>query len=211
MIRMTLSDADLKSAEEEIIRATLRDLRTAVDEETRGLEKDLEGLTRMAVRGRLWRAWKSETFPRGGGIAREPGGEVYVSGGARSQGAMVFQTESGRISAKDGGWLAIPTKAAGRGARGRSMTVREWEARHGEKLDMVYTKRHFALLVADGSPTMAARNSGRRIRRRRKPIVIFVLIPFVGFRPSFAIEPVHRRREASLAGRIARSQGTSLQ
>jgi hypothetical protein len=214
MFRLEVSDRDLAAAADEMIRDVLRELRGAVAEETRGLEKDLEGITRMAVPGRLWRAWTSETFPTGGRLSREPSGEVYVKGGDRSQGAMVFQTESGRITAKDGQWLAIPTKAAGSRGRGRKLSPGDWERATGQRLEFVYTKRHFALLVANGvtnartgayrrATTRRAKGDARRGKvREAKPIVIFVLIPMVNFKPAFSVETLQRRRETALVGRI---------
>lgn len=215
MFRLDVSDRDLAAAADEMIRDVLRDLRGAVAEETRGLEKDLEGITRMAVPGRLWRAWTSETFPTGGRLSRVPSGEVYVKGGDRSQGAMTFQTQTGRITAKDGQWLAIPTKAAGSRGRGRKLSPGDWERATGQRLEFVYTgKKRFALLVANGvtnartgrfrQPTArrAAGDARRGKVREAKPIVIFVLIPMVDFKPAFSIETLQRRRETALAGRI---------
>ena len=112
MFGLTLSERDLRSAQDAMIREGLGALSRAVAEETRELEQDLEKITRLAVRGKLWRAWKSESWPRGGKAAVRPKGEVYVNGGSRSQGAMGFFTEEGRIKSKDGYWLAIPTPAA---------------------------------------------------------------------------------------------------
>lgn len=216
MFRLEVSDRDLSAAADEIIRDILRELRTAIDEETRGLEKDLEGITRMAVPGKLWRAWTSETFPTGGRIARAPEGEVYVKGGDRAQGAMVFHTQTGRIRSKDGQYLAIPTKAAGSRGRKRNLTPGEWERITGQRLDFIYTKRKFALLVANGvtnartgsfrqATARRAKGDARRgVVREARPVVIFVLIPFVNFKPGFSIETVVQRREASLASRVDR-------
>lgn len=215
MLNLTVSERDLKAAEDSIIRQALRAMRDALDENTRGLEQDLEKITRMAVPGRLWRAWASESFPARGRIAVEPRGEVYVKGGARSQGAMRFHTEEGRIQSKEaGGWLAIPTKAAGSRGRARNLTPGEWERITGQRLEMVYTKRNFALLVANGV-TNARTGSFRTATSRRtkgdarrgkvreaKPIVIFVLVPFVSFKPSFAIKPLVDRRQKMMEGRI---------
>ncbi|MBN8843252.1 MAG: hypothetical protein J0H88_08385 [Sphingomonadales bacterium] len=215
-MRLEVSERDLAAAADDIIRDVLRELRDAVEEETRGLEKDLEGITRMAVPGRLWRAWTSETFPKGGRIARVPEGEVYVKGGDRSQGAMTFHTDSGRIRSRDGQYLAIPTKAAGGRGRGRNLTPGEWEKITGQRLEFVYTKRKFALLVASGvtnartgryrqaTPRRAAGDARRGKVREAKPIVIFVLVPFVNFKPSFSVEHQLQRRQASLAARVGR-------
>lgn len=202
MFGLTVSEADLKAAEDAIIRAALGDLSQAVAEETRGVEQDLEGLTRVAVRGRLWRAWASQSWPKGGAPAVNPKGEVYVNGGERTQGAITFVATSGRIRTDDGEWITIPTEAAKR--RMRPMTVTEYEAAHGVRLDMVYTERKFALLVDNGTPTSASNKAGRKTKARKKSIVVFILVPFVDFHARFSIEPVAARREQMLANRAER-------
>lgn len=220
MLRLDVSERDLAAAADAIVRETLTELSQAVAEETRGLEQDLEGITRMAVPGRLWRAWKSESFPKGGGPAREPAGEVYVNGGNRSQGAMVFATQKGRISHRggDGEWLAVPTKAAGSRGRGRNLTPSEWERITGQRLTYRPSKSNsnVGLLVADGvtnrrsgafRPATEQRAKGDARRgavRNAKPIVIFVLIPFVDFRPAFSVDMVYERRAGLLAARVGR-------
>lgn len=93
------------------------------------------------------------------------------------------------IRGKDGGWLAIPTDdVKARMGRRRRITPREFAARTGVRLDMVYTGKQFALLVARG---VAGRN-GRgfkpatkgRLRRGAKveQLVAFVLVRMVRLR-----------------------------
>jgi hypothetical protein len=54
------------------------------------------------------------------------------------------------IRSKQGFWPAIPTEAAGRGPRGGTIALGEWERRRGLRLRFVYRRRGLSLLVADG-------------------------------------------------------------
>ena len=215
MIGVELSDAEMARASDELIREVLTELTGAIHDETRGLEQDLEKLTRLAVKGKLWRAWKSDVFPRRLGPAREPSGNVFVNGGKRSQGAMTFFTREGRIANGGGFYLAIPTDAAGPRGRARDLTPGEWERRSGQKLRFVYRKGRPSLLVADGGTLNGRTGNFRPITRKRTAadlrrgvqrgaatIVIFVLLPSVDFQPRFAIEPVQQRRERMLSDNI---------
>lgn len=216
MFGVIVSERDLKAAEDAIIRETLGDLSQAVAEQTRAMEKDLEGITRMAVPGKLWRAWKSESWPAGGKPALRPKGEVYVNGGARSQGAMIFATQQGRIKSKNDFWLAIPTAAAGSRGRIRELTPGEWERTHGKKLDFIYRPGKPGLLVARGTtnqrtgtfrPLTAKRSKADQRRgyvRGEQSVIIFVLVPYVDFKPAFAIEPIKARNGKLLADRVGR-------
>jgi hypothetical protein len=157
----------LRAARDRVTRSVLADARESVAEVTRALEKELEGLTRLAVKGKLWRAWKSDVFPSKGRIAREPTGTVYVNGGNRSVGAMTFFSQRGRIKGRAGQWLAIPTEAAGSRGRQRDLTPGEWEDRNGQKLRLIYGKNgRPGRLVAQGT-TNKRTGSYRAITRRR--------------------------------------------
>lgn len=198
---LILDSPRLRAEKERLARFVLTAAKNAVGEATKGLERELEAVTKNAAGGRLWRAWASNVFPKTG-LAREPSGSVYVKGGARSTGAMTFFSRSGRIKAKSGRFLAIPTPAAGSKGRGRNLTPAEWEARTGEKLRFVYRRSGPSLLVAEGVLNTRSgtyrRLTGRRskaderrgFRRGVTTIVIFVLIPQVAFANRFAIEPI---------------------
>lgn len=195
-----------------LLTGILKQATLAVGGQTRGLEKDLEVATRINVRGRLWRAWKSETFPRGGRPAYEPTGSVFVNGGDRAQGAVHYWTEAGVNRARSGKYLAVPTPEAGIGRRGRPLAPEEWEWRHGAKL-------HFdprgagkpALLIArqtvySGAGAIARdrRSRGRAVNAdgsatRTRDVVVFVLIPVQRFANKFSIAPIIARREKMLA------------
>jgi hypothetical protein len=217
MIGIALSDGELARASDELIREVLTELSGAVHDETRGLELDLEQITRLAVKGKLWRAWKSEAFPKNKGAAREPSGSIFVNGGRRSQGAIAFFTREGRIANGGGFYLAIPTAAAGPKGRARDLTPGEWEWRNGQRLRFVYRKGRPSLLVADAGTLNGRTGSFRPITRKRtaadgrrgfargeQTVPIFVLLPYVDFQPRFAIEPLVARRERMLADNIGR-------
>lgn len=55
--------------------------------------------------------------------------------------------EGAVIRSKDGFWLAIPTEAAGKSAKGGRITPGEWERRNGRRLKFVYRRGRPGLLV----------------------------------------------------------------
>lgn len=213
----------LRAARDEVTTTVLKAGKGAISDAVRGIEKELEALTREAVPGRLWRAWASETYPKGGRLAREPVGTVYVNGGNRSQGALTFWTQPGRIRGRESQWLAIPTAAAGSRGRDRYLTPGEWERATGQQLRFVFRAGKPGLLVAEGTTNL--RSGGYRpITRRRtaadekrgfvrgvQTIVVFVLVPFVNFGNRVAVEPVVRRWglrvDDDFAARVNAAQG----
>jgi hypothetical protein len=208
MIEFTLDDHAAKV--DALTRAVLGAAKGAIGDATKRLERDLEDATRSAVRGRLWRAWRSEVYPGGGRIAQNPVGEVFVSGKSRSQGAMVFHTRAGRIKNKDGFFLAIPLPAAGTRGRGRDLSPGEWERQTGRRLRFVYRPGRASLLVADMGttgrggtfrPITRARTKAddrRGFVRGAQTVPIFVLVPQVSFANSFAVEPIAERSASRL-------------
>lgn len=194
MIR--IDGAEARRIGDAIIREELLAQANVVREETRALEQDLEKITRLSVPGKLWRAWKSEAYPKSG-AARNPVGTVFVSGGKRSLGAIDYFTKEGRNRNKDGFFLAVPTPAAGPRGRNRDLTPGAWEKRTGLRLRFVYRPNRASLLVLDegvlsGKGQVGRLNSPRRRAsgRGNATVIIFILIPYQNFRPSFAIGPV---------------------
>lgn len=204
-VDLKLDVPSLRATDDGIVRRVLRAGKDAVSDATRRLERDLEDATRASVPGRLWRAWKSDVFPSGSAIAQSPAGQVYVNGRARSQGAMDFFTKPGRIVGSYGQWLAIPTPAAGSRGRQRDLTPGQWEKITGIRLRFVYRRGKPGLLVADMGTTSARSGSFRPITRKRtkadekrgyvrgaQTVPIFILVPYVPFANSVAIEPMIR-------------------
>jgi hypothetical protein len=199
------------AAADGLIRELLGDVRDAVFEETRGLEQDLEKITRMAVKGKLWRAWASDTWPKSGGISKVPRGRIKLNGGKRTVGAMTFFTQEGRITSGGGGYLAIPTDAAGPRGRTRNLTPGEWERRNGARLRFVYRRGRPSLLVLDEGVLSGKKKVGRLNTARRRAtgrgnatIVIFVLIAFTNFQPRFSTQPLIDRRQGMVKANIER-------
>ena len=214
---LTLDGKAALAEADRITRAALNAAKDGLSDATKGLERDLEELTRAAVPGRLWRAWKSEVFPKGKKAARNPVGTVFVNGGSRSLGAITFWTRPGRIAGKSGQWLAIPLPAAGARGRGRDLTPGEWERRTGKRLRFVYRGgQRSALLVADMGTTNVRTGAFRPITRGRtkadvrrgflrgeQTVPIFVLVPQVAFGNRVAVAPAVAKAQSRLALAIA--------
>ena len=85
------------------------------------------------------------------------------------------------IRSKSGFWLAIPTPAAGKGARGKALTPGEWERRRGLRLRFVYRRTGPSLLVADGRLNSRGLGVASRSKtgRGRSTVPIFLLVPQV--------------------------------
>jgi hypothetical protein len=85
------------------------------------------------------------------------------------------------IRSKDGFWLAIPTPAAGKGARGKALTPGEWERRRGLRLRFIYRRRGPSLLVADGRLNSRGLGVASRSKtgRGKATVPIFLLVPQV--------------------------------
>ncbi len=183
----------------------------AVATVTRNTEQKLEAATQRAVPGKLYRAWKSSTFPKKPGPARNPAGTIWLNGGDHTRAAIQFWTEPGTIRGRQGQYLAIPLPAAGtkvgngRGREARPSPV-EWEAMHNQELVFVARPGRAALLVAtdfvlSGRNQRAIPNTPRRIAKGRGSVTvpIFVLMPVVQHRNAFSIKPVIDASEGELA------------
>jgi len=168
-----------------LITAVLTHLTRAVRSETRGLEKDLEDLTRNAAGGKLWKAWQSEVYPRAGRPAYAPRGRVYVDGGKRTRGAIDYLTREGISTPRRAHWFAFPTEFAGPRGRGRDLTPEQWESSHGIELRPVDEGRQSIVML------MARLPSG-------VDVPMFILIPFQRLAGKFSIEKAAERRMASL-------------
>lgn len=219
MTRASLLDADLvldapalRDERGRVTKLYLLAAKSAVITTTRNVEKGLEGLTRMAVKGRLWRAWTSGYGPKGVALAYEPAGWIRLNSKregengriSRTYGAMDFFSRSGRIT-PHGEALAIPLPAAGARGRDRWLTPAAWEKRTGIKLRLVPRKNGPALLVADkavlsGARQIARANTARRAAAGRgdTTVPIFVLLRQVDFYNSFSIEPIIARAPREL-------------
>jgi len=88
------------------------------------------------------------------------------------------------IRSRNGFWLAIPTPAAGKSARGGRITPGKWERRSGLRLRFVYRRTGPSLLVAEGRLNTRGRAVASRSRTGRgaTTVPIFLLVPQVKLR-----------------------------
>lgn len=214
----SLDAAKLSADTDRLVRQCLSAGTAAVSAVTKRLERRLEEETRAKIPGRLWRAWASRSYPKSG-PARNPAGEVFVNGSARSRGAMRFWTQPGAIRGKSGQYLAIPLPAAGSRGRDRMLTPGEWERATGVRLRFVYRPGRPSLLVADGTanggtgvfrPITRARTKADERRgfiRGQQSVPIFVLLPLVKHRNSVAVAPLVQQAERELAAEFMAQAG----
>ena len=125
---------------------------------------------------RLANTIRSEQFPKGKpslNAASLVWSKAPVIVGAHDTGPL--------IRSKSGFWLAIPTPAAGKSARGGRITPREWEQRSGLRLRFVYRRTGPSLLVAEGRLNARGRAVASRSRTGRgvATVPIFLLVPQV--------------------------------
>lgn len=108
-----------------------------------------------------------------------------------------------------GGWLAIPLPAAGKGARGKRITVAEFERRTGQYLQYVKTKSGTHMLVA----TMRARSgksggfakpsaSALRTGRGLATVPVFILLRQVRLRKRLDLMRAANEAISSVPGLI---------
>ena len=206
-IELSIDDGELDRRSQAIITAVLLEGTRSIHASTKWLERRLEDTTRRGVKGRLWRAWKSDAYPAQGRPAYSPEGMVYVNGGRRSKGAMSYWTQPGVNKKASGEWLAIPTAAAGVLGRSRNITPGEWERRNGVRLDYVHGKDGEASRLVAEHVLFGANGTGIRVPTRRRTqsqrytnrdgtaaktvdVPIFVLIPSQRFANKVSIDGI---------------------
>ncbi|HEV8033526.1 DUF6441 family protein, partial [Yoonia sp.] len=93
-------------------------------------------VTQAGLGRRLSNSIRNQTYPRTG-ESFDAAALVWSNApqiiGAHDTGPL--------IRSKNGFWLAIPTPAAGKGARGKALKPGEWERRRGLRLRFVYRPR----------------------------------------------------------------------
>lgn len=141
------------------------------------LKADWRGqITNAGLGVRLARTIRSEDYPKGRASLNAAAliwSTAPVVVGAHDSGPL--------IRSKNGFWLAIPTAAAGKSARGGRITPGEWERRTGIKLRFVYRRRGPSLLVAEGRLNTKGRAVASRSKTGRGLMTapIFLLVPQV--------------------------------
>ena len=156
-------------------------------------------ITQAGLGRRLANSIRSQTYPKAG-ESLKAAALVWSKApqiiGAHDTGPL--------IRSKDGFWLAIPTPAAGKGARGKALTPGEWERRRGLRLRFAYRRRGPSLLVADGRLNNRGLGVASRSKtgRGKSTVPIFLLVPQVKLRKRLDLARDAERAQAALPGRI---------
>ena len=156
-------------------------------------------VTRAGLGQRLANSIRSKTYPKSG-ESLKAAALVWSNApqiiGAHDTGPL--------IRSKDGFWLAIPTPAAGKGARGKALTPGAWERRRGLRLRFVYRRRGPSLLVADGRLDNRGLGVASRSKtgRGRSTVPIFLLVPQVKLAKRLNLARDADRVQASIPGLI---------
>jgi len=168
------------------------DLIAAMAAEIKAGEKAVSTAMREAGTG-LKTAWRTQITSAGLGrrLANSIRSQTYPkSGDSLSAAALVWSQapviirahDTGPlIRSKNGFWLAIPTAAAGKSARGGRITPGEWERRQGLKLQFIYRRQGPSLLVAEGRLNTKGRAVASKSKTGRgvATVPIFLLVPQV--------------------------------
>lgn len=167
-----------------IMAAEIKAGERAVTAATREAGNSLKSAWRAQITGaglgpRLARTIRSEQFPKGKdslNAAALVWSNAPMIVGAHDTGPL--------IRSKNGFWLAIPTEAAGKSARGGRITPGEWERRSGLRLRFVYRRNGPSLLVAEGRLNARGRAVASRSKTGRgvTTVPIFLLVPQVQLR-----------------------------
>ena len=154
-----------------------RAVTAAMREAGTGLKTSWRGqITGAGLGQKLANSIRSQTYPKVGqslSAAALVWSKAPVIIGAHNTGPL--------IRSKNGFWLAIPTPAAGKGARGGRITPGEWERRRGLRLRFVYRRSGPSLLVAEGrlNTKGLAVVSRSKTGRGKVTTPIFLLVPQV--------------------------------
>ena len=156
-------------------------------------------ITSAGLGQRLANTIRSEQFPKGRpslSAAALVWSKAPVIIGAHDAGPL--------IRSKNGFWLAIPTPAAGKSARGGRITPGEWERRSGLRLRFVYRRTGPSLLVAEGRLNTRGRAVASRSRTGRgvTTVPIFLLVPQVKLQKRLDLVRDARAAQDALPGAI---------
>ena len=176
----------------------------AVSAAMREAGKDLKSawrgqITKSGLGQRLSKSIRSQTYPKTG-VSLKAAALVWSNApqiiGAHDTGPL--------IRSKDGFWLAIPTAAAGKSARGGRISPGEWERRRGLRLRFIYRRSGPSLLVAEGR--LNARGLGVASRsktgRGLTTVPIFLLVRQVKLRKRLDLDRAAKAAQDAIPGAI---------
>jgi hypothetical protein len=170
-------DPDIVALMREEIATGERAVSTAIREASTRLKSAWRGqITGAGLGTRLARSIRSAQYPKGKpslNAAALVWSKAPVILGAHNTGPL--------IRSKNGFWLAIPTPAAGKSARGGRISPGEWERRTGLRLRFIYRHQGPSLLVAEGRLNTKGRAVASRSKTGRGLLTapIFLLVPQV--------------------------------
>ena len=143
---------------------------------------------KTAWRGQIIAAGLGQRLTRTIRAAQYPKGKPSLNAAALvwSQAPVVVGAHDAGplIRSRNGFWLAIPTPAAGKSARGGRITPGEWERRRGLQLRFVFRRNRPSLLVAEGRLNGRGVGVASRSKTGRglTTVPIFLLVPQVKLR-----------------------------
>lgn len=154
-------------AGEKAVSAALREAGASVKTAWRGQ------IAQAGLGQRLGRTIRSEAYPKG-----QPSLNAAALVWSNASVIVEAHDRGPLIRSKSGLWLAIPTAAAGKSARGGRITPGEWERRRGLPLRFIYRARGPSLLVAEGRLNSKGRAVASRSKsgRGRTTVPIFLLV-----------------------------------
>jgi hypothetical protein len=165
---------DLIAAMAAEIKAGEKAVSTAMREAGTGLKTAWRAqITSAGLGRRLANSIRSQTYPKSGD-------SLSAAALVWSQAPVILRAhDTGPlIRSKDGFWLAIPTAAAGKSARGGRITPGEWERKQGLKLRFIYRRQGPSLLVAEGRLNTKGRAVASKSKTGRgvSTVPIFLLV-----------------------------------
>jgi hypothetical protein len=168
---------DLIAAMAAEIKAGEKAVSTAMREAGTGLKTAWRAqITSAGLGRRLANSIRSQTYPKSGD-------SLSAAALVWSQAPVILRAhDTGPlIRSKNGFWLAIPTAAAGKSARGGRITPGEWERKQGLKLLFIYRRRGPSLLVAEGRLNSRGLGVASKSKTGRgvATVPIFLLVPQV--------------------------------
>jgi hypothetical protein len=194
------------------------DLVAMMQAEIHAGERAVTSAVRNAGSG-LKTAWRGQIINAGLGtrLAVSIRSEQYPKGKASLNAAALVWSKAPAIigahntgpliRSKNGFWLAIPTPAAGKSARGGRITPGEWERRTGLRLRFIYRRRGPSLLVAEGRLNTKGRAVASRSKTGRGLVTapIFLLVPQVKLRKRLDLAREAERAVDSVPARIIKN------
>ena len=159
-------------------------------------------ITGAGLGARLSRTIRSELYPKGQpslNAAALIWSNAPVIVGAHDTGPL--------IRSKDGFWLAIPTVAAGKSARGGRISPGEWERRRGLRLRFIYRRSGPSLLVAEGRLNTRGLGVASRSKTGRglTTVPIFLLVRQVKLRKRLDLDRAAKAAQDGIPGAIVRN------